>query len=194
MNLRSLSQPSQQIRRRSIREKLKQKMTAVQRHLDRLRHHQGDKVDEAIKRIRSVPKWIRDCVVLAILSRLITYAAVFLERINKGLANKTVNPYLCPWYDNPMKLKWYIKFASDPIAWVLISWMICKITMRVSDYLFLVSVIFLGYHLLDTIMFFWNFERYELIYWDMILTAVILTWSIFKRYQPETIAKIKSLF
>ena len=93
-----------------------------------------------------------------------------------------------------MVLVWWIKYLCNDIELFLISYAFCKITSKVSDYLFLVSAIFFIYHATDILMFIWNFKRYDLFYFDLMWVTLILVWSVFKGYKTETVARIKSLF
>ena len=163
-----------------------QTRAAIRPRLHRLR--------QGINRLRQVPRWVRETVVFMCGARLITYWAIFLYRLWPSWCLDKVDPFVCPGYHNPMVRVWYIKYLCNEIELILICYAFCKICAQVSNYLFLVSVIFLGYHLIDTAMFFWNFKRYDLFYWDLMWTSLTLIWSVFKGYKPETIAKIKCLF
>jgi len=152
------------------------------------------KMRKTLIRLREIPKWVRDTVVILCAARVVCYAAVLLYWISPSLSLKKVDPFLCPGYHNPMVLTWWIKYFCNDIELFLLSYAFCKISAQVSNYLFLVSVIFFGYHVLDCAMFLWNFKRYDLLYFDIMWTALALVWSVFVGYRPETVAKIKSLF
>ena len=149
---------------------------------------------EALRRLHRVNKEVRHTVFISIAARLVTYAAVCVEWIFPKWANKTVDPFLCPGFSCPMKAKWYIYYASQNVAWFLMCYVFCKVCLNYSNHLFLVSVIMLSYHILDAVLFVWNFNRYGIMQVDLMWTALALIWSVFKGYKPETIAKIKSLF
>lgn len=89
---------------------------------------------------------------------------------------------------------WWVKFLSDHVSRVLYGYIAAKISLRVSDYLFLVAAIFLGFRIFDLLLYFWNFCHDELIYIDLFWTALTLIWAVFKGFKKETICKIKSLF
>lgn len=148
----------------------------------------------ALSRVGQAPKWVRETVLIMISARLITYWAIFLYRLYPVWSMVKVDPFLCPSYHNPMVRTWYIKYLCNEIELLLICYAFCKISSKVSNYLFLVSIIFLGYHMIDTLMFFWNFKRYDLFYLDLMWTVLLLIWSVFKGHKPETLSKIKSLF
>lgn len=160
-----------------------------------LLHLRGAKAVEAAKyRLGQVPTWIRNTVLLFVYARLINYTAIFVEWLTPAWGNHKVDLFLCPGFSCPMLFKWYVKYISVDLGWLIFSWACVKIAMRVSDYLFLVAAIFVGYHIIDVLMFVWNFQRYNLLYVDMMWTALIFIWTVFKGYRPETVAKVKSLF
>jgi hypothetical protein len=149
---------------------------------------------KSLMRLREIPKWVRETVVIMCAARVVCYTAVLFYWISPSLCVKKVDPFLCPGYHNPMVLVWWIKYLTNDVELFLISYAFCKISAKISNYLFLVSVIFFGYHVLDCLMFVWNFKRYDMLYFDVMWTVLLLVWSVFKGYKPETIAKIKSLF
>lgn len=152
------------------------------------------RVRENLSRLRQVPIWIRDTVVIWIAADAVTYSAVFVNWAFPIWANKEVDLFLCPGYHYNLYATWYIKFLSEQISRVLYYYAACKLALRVSDYLFLVSVILFGFRLVDAFNFIWNFCHYELVYIDMFWTALTLIWTVFKGFKPETVCKIKSLF
>jgi hypothetical protein len=147
-----------------------------------------------LTRLREIPRWIRETVVIMCAARVVCYTAALLYWLSPRLSLKKVDPFLLPSYHNPMVLVWYIKYLCNDIELLLISYAFCKISARVSNYLFLVSVIFFIYHVTDCLMFVWNFKRYDLLYFDLMWTTLAFVVSVFRGYRPETIARIKSLF
>jgi hypothetical protein len=147
-----------------------------------------------LTRLREIPKWVRETVVILCAARVVCYTAVLLYWLSPSLSLKKVDPFLCPGYHNPMVFVWWVKYLTNDIELFLISYAFCKIASKVSDYLFLVSAIFFVYHASDILMFIWNFKRYSLLYFDLMWVTLILVWSVFKGYKPETVARIKSLF
>jgi hypothetical protein len=153
-----------------------------------------DKVVKALFRLKQIPKWVRDAILLSILSRFVTYASIFINWAFPAWANSKIDFFLCPDYKNPMYVTWWVYYFSEDLSWLLASYVFCKIASRISDCLFLVGVIFMGYHLFDILMYIWNFKQYSLIYVDIFWTILTLIWTVFKGYKLETIAKIRSLF
>jgi len=159
-----------------------------------LRHRLRRPLVSAINRIRQVPSWVRQTVMILCAARVVCYTAVLLYWLSPSWCLKKVDPFLCPGYHNPMVAVWYVKYICNDIELLLLSYAFCKVCTRLSDYLFLVSVIFFIYHVIDVVMFVWNFKRYDLLYFDLMWTTLALVWSVFKGYKPETVAKIRSLF
>lgn len=152
------------------------------------------KINSTIGRIKEVPKWIKQAVIISIAARAVTFASVLVNWALPEWANKKIDPFWCPGYSHSMYAAWWVYYFSQNIAWLLASYVTCQISARISNYLFLVMLILLSYQIFDFVMYLWNFNKYILLYADMLWTAMALSWSVFKGYQPETIAKIKSLF
>jgi hypothetical protein len=162
------------------------------------RHHRRPQVlltmRKSLIRLREIPKWVRETVIIMCAARVVCYAALLLYFFSPSLSVVKVDPFLCPGFHNPMVLVWWVKYLCNDIELLFISYAFCKISSKVSDYLFLVSVIFFAYHVTDVLMFIWNFKRYSLFYFDLMWATLLLVWSVFKGYRLETVAKIKSLF
>jgi|ERR1700748_9541 len=174
--------------------KNRNRLNQVFRSLSRMMRRIAAPFLAAQSNLRRLTRWIKEIVAISIAARLITYSAMFLSWVSKPLAERIVDPFLCPWYSNPMKLKWFIYYCSQDLAWVFSSYAFCKCAVRLSDYLFLVSIILLGYQLIDAFMLFWNFKQSNLIYLDLMWTVLAFISSVFKGYKPETVARVKSLF
>src|ERR1700761_6364379 len=138
------------------------------------------KIRGILSMFQSIPKWVRQTAIICIAARTITYSAIFCEWIAPNVANAVISPFICPGYSNPMPFKWIIKFSTDDIGWVLMSYAFCTVCSKISDYLFLVACVFLTYHILDVAFFWWNYRRYGALHVDIMLTVLVLIWSIFK--------------
>lgn len=156
--------------------------------------HSLRRVKETLNRLREVPIWIRHTVLIWIAADAVTYSAVFVNWTFPVLANKEVDLFLCPGYHYTLYSTWYIKFLSEQVSRLLYYYAGCKIANRLSDYLFLVSVIFFGFRIIDFVNFLWNFCHYDLLYVDVFFTLLTLIYTVFKGYKPETLARIKSIF
>lgn len=168
--------------------KFKRKMTEDRTHLSLRR------VRESLNRLRQIPIWIRHTVVIWIAADAVTYSAVFVNWACPVWANKEVDLFLCPGYHYTLYSTWYVKFLSEQISRLLYYYAGCKIAVKLSDYLFMVSVILFGFRIIDFLNFLWNFCHYDLLYIDIFWTMLTLIWTVFKGYKPETVAKVKSLF
>jgi len=148
----------------------------------------------SISRLKQVPKWIQHAVVILIAAIAQTYTAIIVNWLFPAWSNRQIDLFLCWWYHNKMYPTWYLYYISQDIEKLLITYAFAKVAANLSNYLFLVLVIILGYRIIDVLMLVWNFKRYELIYVDLFWTMLTLIWTVFKGYKPETISKIKSLF
>ena len=158
----------------------------------RLRPLLEAKLLEILFRLKSLPKWGRRFVVISAGTRLISFAGSWSYFINKQWAMKIVDPFL--FSSQPMPRCWLIKYATDDIAWIMMCWSICILAALVSDLIFLVALIWLGWHIIDAIMFWVNYKHSPMIYLDITWTSLIFMWTAIKGYSKETISRIKSIF
>ena len=154
----------------------------------------ADRYREARLLLRLIPRRVKIVVYIAIAARLVCYSSVLVQWLFPVWSGKIVDPFICPSYSNPMPSKWVIAYFCNDIESILLAYNFGRICVELSSYLFLVSIIFLTYHLIDGLMFWWNFKQYSALYVDMLWTALIFIWSVFKGYSPETIGKIRNLF
>lgn len=147
---------------------------------------------EGINRLREVPKWIRQTVVIWVAAEAVLYSSLFVNVLFPTWSNTEVSMFIGEHYT--LYGTWWVKFLSDHVSRVLYGYVAARIALRVSDYLFLVASIFLVFRIFDFLLYFWNFCHDGLVYIDLFWTALTLILTVFKGYKPETIAKIKSLF
>lgn len=107
-----------------------------------------------------------------------TEIATVLHKTYKAYMNEKVNLFIN--YDMQMERLWYIKMSGDDALFILVYIVLVLISYRYSMKLFLVSVLFLVYHLFDAFMFWYNFRTSYGIYWSMyaavFLSSIILSW------------------
>lgn len=142
--------------------------------------------------VRKLPAWVRQSLALILLSRVVSYLSVWLYIAFPTWSNKIVDPFL--FAHQPMPICWLIKYSSDDIAWLLVSFVMCKMSAMISNFLFIVCVIMFGWQIIDATMFWVNFKRGHIVYLDMIWISLCMVYTAIKGYKPETIAKIKSIF
>lgn len=68
------------------------------------------------------------------------------------------------------------------------------VSLRYSVYLFLVSVVFFVYHVIDALLFWWSFKEEHLFYWDLLTTAAVMIKQSVKPMKEKTLARIKFIF
>lgn len=163
-----------------------------------LRNHRqiqtGRKIAYVKYRLRQIPRWMIVTMLLWVIAEAILYSAIITNWLAPDWSNRMINPWASPWYSNPMYASWWVKFLSEPISRLVYYYCGCRMALRLGDFFFLISIIFLGFRILDLMMFFWNFCRSSLLYADMFFTLITLLWTAIKGYKPETLARIKSIF
>lgn len=105
---------------------------------------------------------------------------------------KAVDPFI--FWSQPMPRCWFIRYLTDDLSWIMMCWSVCMIAKWVSDLIFLVSVIWLVWHVIDAVMFWVNYKHAPMIYIDLTWTSLVLIWSAMKGYSKKTIGRIKSIF
>src|ERR1700753_1534190 len=151
-----------------------------------LRHLEASSL-EVVFRLKSLPNWARKFVVISMGARLVTFASAWLYFGFKEWSLKVVDPFL--FASQPMPRCWLIKYCSDDLSWIMMCWAVCILAAVVSDFVFLVCIIWLGWHIIDAIMLWVNYKHSPMSYLDLTWTCLILMWSAIKGYSKETICK-----
>lgn len=151
-------------------------------------------IKEVILKIRQMPKNIQQAVVIWIVGEAITYTTLFVKWLPSSFTSQKIDLFLCQSYHNPMHFKWWLYYLTEELCKWLIWLGIVKSIVDYSDFLFLVSIIFLGCRTIDIGMYLWNFKEYDLMYIDLFYIMLTLIWSVFKGQDSKQVAKIKSLF
>lgn len=152
------------------------------------------RIQRLVQESRNLNKPIRDCILFLLIGHLITESASILQEISPSIGNKEVYWFLSPAYHNKMEICWYIKYSTQDLFEIITYYCFAKIAALYSTYLFLTVFVFFIYHVVDAILFWWDFKTSHYLYWDLLITAMFYIRGIFKPYKPETIARIKSLF
>jgi len=151
-------------------------------------------INQVYFKVQQVPKNIKQAVVIWVAGEAITYSTLFVKWLPDTFTSGKIDLFLCPWYHNPMHLKWWLYYLTEELAKFSFWLGTAKAIVNYSDVLFLVSVIFLGMRIIDVVMYLWNFKEYDLIYADLFYMLITLLWAVFKGYDTKKIAKVKSLF
>lgn len=138
------------------------------------------------------PRWVSKCVLLLLLSRAVTYLSVVIYSAYPVWSNKIVNPFL--FASQPMPMCWLIKYASEDVSWIMVSYAMCCISVKVSNLLFEVSAILLGWQIIDGAMFWINYKHSPSLYVELLWVIISMCYISFEWYTPERAAKIKSIF
>lgn len=162
--------------------------------LKRLMMTAADQIRPLPRNFRAIPKPIKDCFIILIGTHLLSEVPSLFCEINEKWACQKVNPFLKPGFNGEMELVWYLKFLFMEISDIATFYCFAKIAGFYSNTLFLILVVILGYHIVDLIMYVWDFKTNHYLFFDLLWTAMILIKSTLKPFKPETIARIKSLF
>lgn len=146
------------------------------------------------RRRHTIPKIVRDCILLLIIGHGLTFISVIFYKIWPAWTEEKVDWFLSPFYRLKMEREWYFKMGADYLLNVITYYIMAKVAAKFSDSLFIVCVIFFGYHVVDCFFFFWNFNGQFYIYLDLFYTAIILIKYAVLPYKPEKFAKLRSLF
>lgn len=168
--------------------------------LPHLRPRQGRSWDKKVKKdialilkkVGALPLWVKKIVALMLGSRIILYAWMLPHCICKKWCNKIVDPFL--FWHCPQKIYYIICNFSNDVGWVMLSWAMCIGMALLSDVLFIISVVLLGWNIADCVMFWVNYNHAPLLYIDFMWTALALIYGAIKRDDPVFFARIKSIF
>ena len=139
-------------------------------------------------------KTVKDCVILVIAGHVFTYMAAVIIRVWPEWSRVNVDCFWSPSFHMKMERAWYIQFGGQGLCDIITYYLLAKIAANFSDALFVVFLIFFGYHIIDFLMFWWDFNTQFYIYLDLLYTAIVLIKYALVPYKPERLSKIKSLF
>lgn len=137
---------------------------------------------------------IRDSIILIVAAHVLTFMAAILMHICPEWCKIKEDIFLSPWFNMKMERVWYVQFGGQGLSDLITYYVMAKIAVKFSDVLFVVCLIFFGYHLIDVIMFWYDFNGQFYIYLDLLWTAIALVRYAVHPYRPERLARIKSLF
>lgn len=154
------------------------------------------RVQTQIKSLRNLPAPLRDSFFILFGAHLMCEVPSVLTDLFPKWSIQVVDPFLRPGFhlSEPLPLNWYLKYMTDDLFIFVTYYCIAKICLMVSDLFFLVALIYLGYHLVDLFLYFWDFKNTHAIYWDLLFTTIVMFKGIAQGYKPNTVAKIRSLF
>lgn len=139
-------------------------------------------------------KTTRQCILLAFIGHLLTFVPFLLAKYFHKWTYGNADWFLLRSFHYPRARYWYFKDTTDNIL-LGIAWLIgIKISVNYSDVLFVVLFVFLGYHVINIILYWVDYNTEFWAYADMIWTAAILIKAGVFPYRPEKFAKIRSLF
>jgi hypothetical protein len=143
---------------------------------------------------KRMPKISRQCIIMAIVGHLLTLVPYLLSKLFHEWTYGNADWFLSPSFKYPRARYWYFKDTANSLL-LIIAWLIIvKVASKFSDVLFLAFLIFLGYQIIDLILYWVDFNTEFWVYVDMLWTIIVLIKTGIYPYQPEKFARIKSLF
>jgi hypothetical protein len=144
--------------------------------------------------LRSLPVLLKKVILFLIVAHFLNEVSSIITEIWPKGSRREVSFFLKPGFEAPMPLNWWIKYLSDDVFNVITYYCLGVIAKHVGNILFLICFIFLTYHVVDLLMYFWDFKTSHYFYFDLFYTSIVFIKLAIGGYKPETIAKIKSLF
>jgi hypothetical protein len=166
----------------------------LSRAMVELRHWTMVLVQTPTINLRSLPVLLKRVILLLIGAHFICEVSSIITEIWPVQSRREINWFISPQFEAKMPMNWWLKYLSDDVFNVVIFYCLGMIAKHVSNVLFLVCVVFLSYHIIDLIMYLWNFKTGHYFYFDLLYTAIIFIKLAVNGYKPETLARIKSLF
>jgi hypothetical protein len=72
-----------------------------------------------------------------------------------------------------LNILWFLKIFFDDVCACCTFFVLALVAKMYSYQLFVVAALFFCYHLLDTIVFIWNYECPFLVHWSMLLVVTV---------------------
>lgn len=132
--------------------------------------------------------------ILLIIGHFQLETAEIAERL--WLSGIYVHPFIRSsyhWYDDKgVNLLWWIKYVCDDILWIITYLILTLVARKYSYRLFLVCSVFLGYHIFDHFMLWYDYRSSHWLYWLELLTdgICLLLFFIIKDKKTGTIKSI----
>ncbi len=124
---------------------------------------------------------------------LLTEAASFLGNWVPSTRTIILHPF--PGTDMEISMLWYVKFMFDDLLWIIVMLVLCKVTYQYSIRLFRACCVFFLYHLIDMVLFMYNYKQFHNFYLLMIMACVIAVVAIlYPSKKREVEGNVKSLY
>jgi hypothetical protein len=141
-----------------------------------------------------MPKMAKRCILLVIMGHLLTYVPYVIQMILPLWMRGNVDWFISGSFHMKMARYWYFKDTADNALLGITYYVLAKVASRFSDVLFVIFFIFLGYHAVDFLLFWWDFNSQFYLYVDLFWTILVFISLIISPYTPEKFARIRSLF
>jgi hypothetical protein len=136
----------------------------------------------------------RECILLAAIGHVSTYVPYLIAKMFHEWAYGNADWFISRNFHYQQARYWYLKHSADNALMLIAFIIICKVAAKFSDVLFLVFIVFLAYHIVDTILYWWDFNTKIDIYVDLLVTVFIFIDLVVSPYSPQKLGRIKSLF
>jgi hypothetical protein len=92
-----------------------------------------------------------------------------------------------------LSLHWWIKDLCDSMLLIIVFFVMAKIAYQYSYTLFLISVIYMIYHVIDLCLFMYNYKQTKEIYWVLLAATIASTGLLIFHKRKKDDNKIKSI-
>ncbi len=130
--------------------------------------------------------------VLLILSHALTEVHSLILFLWPETEHISIDWFWSPTYHMDLNILWYIKMSMDDICWCTTFFVMAKIAYRYSFKLFLIACIFFGYHVIDTVLFWYNYKSSYFVYYFLLGMVIISVLILILPMRKKT-GKYKSL-
>ena len=147
-----------------------------------------------LRDLRMMPKISRQCLILLMAGHGLTFVPCLIHQLWPAWTYQSVDWFISPYFHYSQARYWYFKATADNILSVITFLILAKVSSKFSDTLFVVFVVFCGYHIIDTMLYWLDLNTQFWLYADLLWTALVLIKSAIFPYKPEKFARIKSFF
>lgn len=159
-----------------------QRMEAILRAQNHLHQNRDNK-----KRVT----WI---VVMILLAFEIPEIPTYIYYLDHDIIVRQKDWFLWPWHKQEIAEYWYYKETANHISRGLFLLAATKTAVQYSTVVFIAFFMAFLYPIIDLIMFWLNYNQWPMVYEFIILIFYICGKGLIRPYQPDYLAKIKSIF
>lgn len=102
---------------------------------------------------------------MLIVVHLLTELHSIIYAVDPKAASSEVDLFLSSQFRFKLSVQWYFKMMFDDLLIVILCFLLANAYKNYSFVLHLIAIIYAFYHIIDLLLFFWNYKRTVAVYW-----------------------------